>query len=368
MTISKYKGTEHETIINIQLLRFFAAFIVTFGHAQLHVASRGFAGPAFSAFDPFDFRAGVDIFFVISGFVMYYVSSTNFARAGYPTHFLGRRFIRILPLYWTTTGAMLLVVLLAPSFVQHPLLSWEQVVCSFFFLPYSPPSKGYPFPLVGVGWTLNYEMFFYFCFFFVLMLRRTVGLTLLATVFGLAAFLHVLFLPHTYVRFLSEWTDPVILEFLFGIGLAVIFEKGFRWPKSVGWLIALFGLSFLTATPQLSEYDIGPYRPAILGIPSLIICAGLALSDSRYTSLTTRRSLCFGGNISYALYLSHEFTFNAASIVWRTTKISAPWFLIAGLCISCVGVSAIIYRYFELPITAWLKTSASRLNRAAPAA
>jgi peptidoglycan/LPS O-acetylase OafA/YrhL len=353
------QAAEPRTIGNIQLLRFFAAFIVLFGHAQVYIESRALTGVEFVEFSPFDFRAGVDIFFVISGFVMYYISASRFATPGYPAYFLGRRFIRICPLYWTATVAMLLAMFLAPSVVQHHGLGWQQTICSFLFAPYSTPSSDYLFPLVGVGWTLNYEMLFYFCFFVVLTLRRPVGLLLLAGGFGLAVLFHALVLGHTYVRFLSEWSDPIIIEFLFGVGLAIVLERGSRWSVPVGWLVSLLGVALLMIAQRNNMtqiQDFALYRPVILGIPALLICAGLALSDRPYASPSLRTIVVLGGNISFALYLTHEFAFNAVSIAWRTTKLSSPWLLIAVLCIASVVVSIILYHFFERPIT-------RRLNR-----
>ena len=348
--------TRDQLIGNIQLLRFFAALVVTLGHAQAWVELRGLTGATFEQLAPFDFRAGVDVFFVISGFVMYYTSSSHFGAAGYPGHFITRRLIRICPLYWTATLAMLFATLVVPKMIEHRLLSWEQVACSFLFLPFSGPSRDYSFPVVGVGWTLNYEMFFYLCFCLSLTMRRSIGLFLLASGFGIGALLRVLLLRHTYVRFLSEWTDPIIIEFLFGVGLGILFERGSRLPWLVGWLVALFGVGLLIAGQQASILEGRELsRPLILGIPALIICAGLALSDNRDASSRARWTLVWLGNISFALYLTHEFTFNAAWIVLRASRPLNPWLIVAVFCVLSVGISAMVYQFFERSITSQLK-------------
>jgi peptidoglycan/LPS O-acetylase OafA/YrhL len=204
----------------------------------------------------------------------------------------------------------------------------------------------------------NYEMFFYFCFFLILMLPRKIGLWVLIAGFGFAVVSHVVLLPQVYIRFLSVWTNSLILEFLFGIGLAYVFVCGIRWPKLVGWLIAVLGLGLMIAADRVTSAEgLNPgghnefYRPVILGIPSLIVCAGLALSDNRQRSPKWQNIVLFGGNISYSLYLSHEFTFNMISPGWRALGLSSPWFLIALLCIASIVISAVIYQFFERPVT-----------------
>src|SRR5690606_35064881 len=105
---------------------------------------------------PGDF--GVDLFFVISGFIMVHVSRNQFARPGAPLDFVRRRLVRIVPLYWTMTTLMVAVVLLLPQSVDTATADPRQWIASYLFIPFERASDGMMRPVLGLGWSLNYEM------------------------------------------------------------------------------------------------------------------------------------------------------------------------------------------------------------------
>src|SRR5215467_2504234 len=153
-------STSNPTIPAIQFLRALAAAAVVAFHVRFdfvnNVSPPGFLPAAFNLG-----AAGVDLFFVISGFVMVYSSESLFGRPNAPATFLLRRIVRIVPLYWLMTSVMLAYVLargFGPSDASPQL-----ALASYFFIPYRRPS-GAMDPLYGIGWTLNYEMFFYVVF------------------------------------------------------------------------------------------------------------------------------------------------------------------------------------------------------------
>ena len=111
----------------------------------------------------FPWLAGVDIFFVISGFIMVYASSRWFGSARAPRVFLAHRIARIVPLYWATMMVYLAVLLLTPWLLNSEYLAPHFVIASFLFIPAARPD-GLVQPLYSLGWTLNYEMFFYALF------------------------------------------------------------------------------------------------------------------------------------------------------------------------------------------------------------
>jgi exopolysaccharide production protein ExoZ len=184
----------------IQYLRAVAALLVVFHHALNQF-------PEIATRIPIDTGAsGVDVFFVISGFVMTYTTRTNEYR---PAGFLLRRAVRIIPLYWSMTLFVAALLLVAPTFVRHSKFSFEDLFLSLLFIPHA--NAGEPdslSPMVKLGWTLNYEAFFYVVFAAVIALsglRRTAAL---ATVFFMfivgADFFHVTAAP---VRF---WADLLL--------------------------------------------------------------------------------------------------------------------------------------------------------------
>ena len=142
---------------NIQILRFFAAAAVLTGHAgDLFI-------PGANQFRAIPWSAGVDIFFVISGFVMTYLTQGQFGRAGASRTFLVRRIIRIAPPYWLFTMLMVATVLLFGEHVKNTTLDPAVAVTSFLFIPW-PRADGQLNPLLSQGWTLNYQAFFYHAF------------------------------------------------------------------------------------------------------------------------------------------------------------------------------------------------------------
>ena len=104
--------------------------------------------------------AGVDIFFVISGFIMVY---TTMDREITPWSFMADRIARIVPAYWAATLGVFFLALVAPSLLQTSHMQWGELFKSLVFVPFRK-ANGLVQPVLFVGWTLNYEMFFYLMF------------------------------------------------------------------------------------------------------------------------------------------------------------------------------------------------------------
>src|SRR5580658_5421280 len=136
-------------LLSIQALRALAATAVVAYHA-LQWGSGGFDVG----------RAGVDVFFVISGFIMWRVTS---GRDVTPGAFLWRRVTRVAPLYWLTTLAVLAAALVWPGFLPEVRPGWRHLALSLAFIPHLDP-RGLPFPTLPPGWTLDYEALFYLTF------------------------------------------------------------------------------------------------------------------------------------------------------------------------------------------------------------
>ncbi|MBA4334995.1 MAG: hypothetical protein C0420_08825, partial [Methylobacterium sp.] len=108
-------------ILPIQVLRALAAFMVAVHHVQPDAAVLArLAGQPFAGSDLLPWMAGVDIFFVVSGFIMVHASASLFDRPGAPALFLKRRLVRIVPLYWAATTLFLLIGLALPATLNSP--------------------------------------------------------------------------------------------------------------------------------------------------------------------------------------------------------------------------------------------------------
>jgi peptidoglycan/LPS O-acetylase OafA/YrhL len=322
--------TPRAKILNLQILRFVAASGVLLSHAADVTDVR----------DPWlwdvPWTAGVDIFFVISGFIMTILTANRFGRGGAARHFLVRRIIRIVPIYWLVTALMIATVLLLPGHVRSSQVDPGSVVTSFLFVPWARPD-GQVVPILSQGWTLNYEAFFYLAFATALLHRR--GLALLVVGFLALAALHA-FVPGRLVA-LAFWTDPIILEFVAGIGLARLWLGGLRLGLAARLALAAAGILLF-----LGAGSLGLHRAIIFGIPAALLGAAFMFGEEPEKPGLIRRALVAGGDASYALYLSHTFTINAVVLAFG----SRGWPAMAAAVAAAIVASLLVPRWIERPV------------------
>lgn len=166
------------TLALLQALRAIAAIWVVIYHCHTeawHWLSPGQPRPP----EPFPWMAGVDVFFVISGFIIVLSSRKLFGAKGGFRLFVTRRLIRVLPLYWFMTTLFLAVAFILPQVLNSATPGWREILSSYLFYPMQR-SDGLTVPVYSIGWTLNYEMFFYTLFAFVVMLPQRLGVIVIA--------------------------------------------------------------------------------------------------------------------------------------------------------------------------------------------
>lgn len=304
---------------------------------------------------------GVDLFFVISGFVIVYASRPYFAAPGGRSAFLLRRFLRIVPLYWfvlTLRLAMAASVTVISAKAFPPL---QSILTSYLFIPYDSMGYGdaYPFPLIDLGWTLNYEMFFYIVFavFIFLPLERAV-FTTAAVLFTavMVGFTFDLGLPFSF------WFQPIILEFVAGMFIAVLFLRGVRLPPLLGLATALCGLAIwmLTDLSRIGfQCDPGCYsfsRLLVFGGGAILLMAAATLT--RNISLPRfAQPLAKLGDSSYALYLLHPFIFRGFKIALGGVTYPPEWSNVVYIVIviSTVAIAHAFHVLVETPANIWLR-------------
>ncbi len=148
----------------IQILRAVAALAIALLHSfqdAENLARR--AGFEITLQGRWPLEAGVDLFFVISGFVMVYASRDMFGSAGSVAPFLRRRAARIIPIYWAVTIIYLVISLGGLGPVNRPKPDGWEILASFLFIPWPVGGSTLVQPVYSLGWTLNYEMFFICC-------------------------------------------------------------------------------------------------------------------------------------------------------------------------------------------------------------
>jgi exopolysaccharide production protein ExoZ len=339
-----------QSIVSIQVLRALAALAVLIYHIPIELSSRLGLHNVLPTF--LVGAAGVDLFFVISGFIMVYASEPLFGRRNAPYLFFLRRLLRIVPLYWACTGLIVAYWMIARVDFNSIDISVGVIIGSFLFLPYPRPDGGM-MPVIMLGWTLNHEMFFYAAFAGAIFLsrRRTVFtiVTLFAAIVTLGQVLNPL--PPT----ITFWSDPIILEFCFGMLIATAYREGVRLPRVAAVGLILAGALGYVASGLWSGY-VGS-RIIEWGMPATAIVAGSVLSNELPSLGRVERSLAFLGDASYSLYLVHPIAFLVLRRVLLTwiEPAAAPWLYALVFFVGPIFAAIFVYLLFEKPVTGWLQ-------------
>ena len=301
--------------------------------------------------------SGVDLFFVISGFVMT-LSSAPLQKTAHPARtFFARRIERIVPMYWLATGLKVITVLALPRLALHALGTPWHVISCFLFIPSLNPVGGYD-PILVVGWTLNFEMAFYVLFAATLAMRASL-LKVLGPVLVLIWLLPLLVPKLPAV--VGWYSSPLVLEFLFGIVLAKLLKFVERIPQVVAVLLVLGGF-----WPLL--FWVWPNFGNRLGwgLPALAVVAG-AVALERHWGRKSPRWMLELGDASYSIYLVHGFALPVVGVMlanlngnyWGTVPLS-----MCAMVVLSTLTGELVYRVVERPITNWFK---GRRKTAVPA-
>lgn len=305
--------TAPRTLLSIQYFRAFAALAVVASHTGWMRSDIG--------------QVGVDLFFVISGFIMMHVSQ----REASPLVFLRARTLRIVPLYWLIT---LLMGWIRGDSVAH-------VGMSLAFWPHIGP-EGLISPVIIAGWTLCYEIFFYLIFAAALMLPVNCRLLPLTTVF--VALCLAGFILHPAQAAMASFTSPLLLEFVIGTWLWRVWQHGWLARGYAG--VALLALGSFTLAAQVMIPAPVAWRFLLWGVPALLVVAG-GLGIEAKGQLPTLPWLQTLGESSYSLYLSHAATL---SLVYPAIQPFPVILAIPLATLMCVIVGLLIYWFVERPI------------------
>lgn len=281
--------------ISIQYLRAIAATMVV----VFHVATRVLGAQDPEPFDYAIWGGGVDIFFVVSGYIMWV---TTVSRPVSTARFLEARLLRIVPLYWAALALLWVVLAGLEGLGKTPSLS--EVVRSALFIPHRDSGTGLIAPYLVPGWTLTYEMVFYAIFGVALFLENKVARI---------AFVAVVFLAMTRLRSYADASDPIVFrltspmffEFLAGMVIAEARERLAGQPH-----LGKFGVGALTAATVFLVLVSAPWfetLPRVIGfgIPAALVVFGFLSFEDRIAARPIGW-LKHLGDASYSLYLVHE--------------------------------------------------------------
>lgn len=331
------------TLFGVQYLRAAAALSVLIYHAfqaRTHLVN-GLA-------------LGVDLFFVISGFMMVAVTDER----SRPRPFLMDRIARIVPLYWLCTlGAFVLLygrmsrgspIPFLYALEQPGAVPWRQLLTSLLFIPADNRMTGFPAPMLPAGWTLNLEMFFYLLFGLVLLVPGRRQIATLSALFGGLIAVGLPLGPHAMP--LGVWTSPMIFEFLAGAWLGCAWRDG----RSLAWTatsLAAAGLVLCGIVAAIYWPDLDPGIPhnglrvftVAIFVPLLAIVLRL---EDRSPGIHEYRWPRLLGDASYAIYLWQFFPITIlARYVPPQSFTYASGVLLAG-----IGGGLVVHRWLERPL------------------
>ncbi|MBX2879987.1 MAG: acyltransferase [Granulosicoccus sp.] len=311
----------------LQYLRAVAALAVVYSHTAIQVDDY-----TKYLLDAGSF--GVDIFFVISGFIMIYIARPEDT----PKRFFNNRVRRVVPLYWFFTILMACILITMPWAFKSTYFGWDSFLLSLAFIPHwSTAHENMVWPLVAPGWSLVFEMYFYSLFALSLLLAeryRILFISLIITMVFLVANHY-----HTGESAMAQFfAKSLVFEFVLGMLLAVAWKRGFKLPSSTAVYLLLFSscLLFLELpVPRIFEY----------GIPAAFIVMACL-----YIKIGVHKWAVLLGDASYALYLSHIFTLGALRKfippLLGDGPLAAYLFAIISLVV-CTIVSIFIHQYID---------------------
>lgn len=347
-----------QTFVGLQILRFVAAMLVAWMHItqaiSIHITGRGegvYWGTG---------AVGVDIFFIISGFVMM-ISTANVPfhgpeRGANAWIFIKRRILRIVPVYWFYTLLKAALILAIPALAVKSVIDPGHLAASLAFIPVMAP-WGLIQPVLPVGWTLNFEMLFYMVF----ALAIALGVPRLrwCLLVFLCVFVAARFAPDSVP--LAFYAQSIIFEFIIGVAFAQVVLRWGHAPVGHGAAALLlaagcvftFGMGWDPASDRLWPWGIGS-AAIVLGT----IWLERLLEGKRWT-----KPLVHLGDASYSIYLSHTFVVPACVIVLKKLGVmdTATVFILTSLAVMAAG--SISYLWLEKPLISIFKKVLFRTPR-----
>ena len=314
-------------IDSIQVLRFFAAFSVM----MVHLPVFGFG------------IWGVDIFFVISGFIMMYVTENN------EKFFLLKRIFRIVPLYWILTLGVFALAIFVPDVLNNTTANIVHLIKSLFFIPFDKNGTGH-FPILFLGWTLNFEVIFYFLFSLSLVFfkeNRMIACSIFIIIFLV---FNKIFSEKNFI--FETYANDIFIEFIFGMILFTIWKK-YKNKISTNLSNHFICLAILLVSIFILNYY-NFSRSVSYGLPSLILTVYFLFFLNH---LKFPKILVSLGDASYCIYLLHPYVIQFFYKILEINEYDIIIELVFTLIISVIVfiVSLLIYKFIEFPINGSLR-------------
>ncbi len=339
--------------LSIHYLRAIAALAVVLHHLPKYLSDHGvkpsliFEGGA----------SGVDVFFVISGFVMYHSAAHLNGRAA-GIDFIVKRIIRVVPIYWIFTLSLFLIAIISPSVFKSLIVNNELLLKSLFFIPYFD-ARGLMRPIISQGWTLNFEMLFYttlslFIFF------RFQNAAMKCVFFLITASTLIFFSIGSEQKNFTYLFSPIVIEFCMGVLLAYFIKKGLisRFSKLnasvIAGILILISAFMYSVADTKSLWSVGFTRLWEWGLPAFFLVSGLVVYETK-NRISNINIINILGDASYIIYLSHGLLF---SVVWKSGVhfLSSPTIQLVFMFVLPILFGVLLHFVMEKPVTKYLSS------------
>ncbi|EPH0682797.1 acyltransferase family protein [Enterobacter hormaechei] len=291
-------------IFGLQYLRGLAALLVVLLHAKVavnhFVPSSKLLLPdqGFIEFGKF----GVDIFFVISGMVMYMTIGKSMESDRGIGNFIIKRLIRVVPAFWMALALYGMAMLFVG---KMPDDAFRKYLTSALFMFY-PNEAGKPETVYAISWTLNFEVYFYMSLALMCCIFGRYGRIATGLLFSVYAFT---FYNWGSLNFLQRSVfSPMYLEFILGMLCGYAHQNRIFKISLISWGLFISGAALISATNVWGVGDGGIGRVIYAGIPSMLCVLGVA-NISLTENIVIHKVLMKLGDASYSVYLIHSIAF-----------------------------------------------------------
>ena len=325
---------------SLEILRAIAAVAVVLFHTSRHYSIKGatFLGGWFDAG-----FFGVDIFFVLSGFVIYYTSYSKIGASAAAFPFFVKRLLRIYPAYWLLLFApMGVLFLMAPQFLPYAQPFTDGSWVRSFFLLFGHPE------LTQISWTLSFEMYLYTLFALVIWKPQLKWLG-----FGIA-FLSLLqlgfnvFADFPYLK--RFYFSTLNVEFLLGVVAAyMVAHHKEVISRNWTWFFLLFGIAGIlySASIPVSVPYLNGYRVLFFGLPAALLIWSLVQLEVTGALKLQWPIWILVGNASYALYLIHSPLVSAGVQVQKHFPFLSSQVFSVLVCLLIIVVAVFLHKKVE---------------------
>ena len=341
------KRTGRETFAGLDVLRVLAALMILVYHAHSIATKNALRQDTTIFAEPTWWYACIDLFFVMSGFLMVHMGRSLYGSPRGALVFASRRLVRTPPLYWVYTLVFALVWTLFPHLPGATAIGHTRLLESLFFVPTGSP------PIILVAWTLYLEVFFYVVFGLSLLLPFSRGPWVAMAVLGAMTLLGLL--PGAAASPFGLWTDPLMLDFCLGMAVALLYFRGATLHALGRTGVVVVALVALAALPDLGTRNF--LRVPTFGLSAACVVALATWGHGNGIPKYVRQVTSALGATAYSLYLSHiVFLKIAEALFFRvySGRTACYVFLVLG-CLFAIAGSWIAYRFVERPLTRWLK-------------